>query len=158
MDTTKKEPRKKATRKPGRPKGYKPDGVGEWTPVFLAALQQLPNVRAACQKAGISRSEAYRLRSADPVFLQAWRDALQDGIDMIEATLMARAMKKDTVAGIFLLKNLRPEIYGENVNVNVSGSLSVEEVQEARASLNAKLTRIIDVVAPGDRRLTVGAE
>ena len=144
---------KKAKRKPGRPKGYKPKGVGEWTPVFLAALQQLPNVRAACQKSGVSRSEAYRLRAQDPTFAQAWHEALQDGIDVIEATLMARAMKRDTVAGIFLLKNLRPEVYGENVNVNVSGTLSIEEVRQARASLNAKLTQIIDVVAPGDRRL-----
>jgi len=148
MDTT-----KKAKRKPGRPKGYKPKGVGEWTPVFLAALQQLPNVRAACQKSGVSRSEAYRLRAQDPTFAQAWHEALQDGIDVIEATMMARAMKRDTVAGIFLLKNLRPEVYGENVNVNVSGTLSIEEVRQARASLNAKLTQIIDVVAPGDRRL-----
>ena len=148
MDTT-----KKAKRKPGRPKGYKPKGVGEWTPVFLAALQQLPNVRAACQKSGVSRSEAYRLRAQDPTFAQAWHEALQDGIDVIEATMMARAMKRDTVAGIFLLKNLRPEVYGENVNVSVSGTLSIEEVRQARASLNAKLTQIIDVVAPGDRRL-----
>ena len=148
MDTT-----KKAKRKPGRPKGYKPKGVGEWTPVFLAALQQLPNVRAACQKSGVSRSEAYRLRAQDPPFAQAWHEALQDGIDVIEATMMARAMKRDTVAGIFLLKNLRPEVYGENVNVSVSGTLSIEEVRQARASLNAKLTQIIDVVAPGDRRL-----
>ena len=83
---------------------------------------------------------------------------MQDGLDIIEAQLMTRAIKSDTVASIFILKNRRPEIYGENVNVNVSGSLSVEEVQQARASLNAKLTRIIDVVAPGDRRLTDGAE
>jgi hypothetical protein len=150
MDTVKKT---KTKRKPGRPKGYKPNGVGEWTPVFLAALQQLPNVRAACQKSGVSRSEAYRLRAQDSTFSQAWHEALQDGIDIIEATLMARAMKRDTVAGIFLLKNLRPEVYGENVNVNVSGTLSIEEVRQARASLNAKLTQIIDVVAPGDRRL-----
>jgi len=144
---------KKAKRKPGRPKGYKPKGVGEWTPVFLAALQQLPNVRAACQKAGVSRSEAYRLRAVDSTFAVSWQEALQDGIDVIEATLMARAMKRDTIAGIFLLKNLRPEVYGENVNVNVSGTLSIEEVRQARASLNAKLTQIVDVVAPGDRRL-----
>ena len=148
MDTT-----KKAKRKPGRPKGYKPKGVGEWTPVFLAALQQLPNVRAACQKSGVSRSEAYRLRAQDPTFAQAWHEALQDGIDVIEATMMARAMKRDTVAGIFLLKNLRPEVYGENVNVNVSGTLSIEEVRQARASLNAMHRQILDVVAPGDRRL-----
>jgi len=144
---------KKAKGKPGRPKGYKPEGVGDWIPAFLAALQQLPNVRTACMKASVSRSEAYRLRAEDSTFSLAWQEALQDGIDLIEATLMARAMKRDTVAGIFLLKNLRPDVYGENVNVNVSGSLSIEEVRQARASLNAKLTQIVEVVAPGDRRL-----
>ena len=147
--------KKKTARKPGRRRGYKPSGVGEWAPAFLAALRQLPNIRAACRKAGISRSEAYRLRSADPEFAASWHEAMQDGIDVIEATMMARAMKRDTVAGIFLLKNLRPQVYGENVNVNVSGSLSIEEVRQARESLHAKLTQIVEVVAPGDRRLVV---
>jgi len=141
-----------------RKKGSKAKGSGDWQPAFLAALQKLPVVRVACQQAGISRAEAYRARTRDAAFASSWEEALQDGLDIIEAQLMTRAIKSDTVASIFILKNRRPEIYGENVNVNVSGSLSVEEVQQARASLNAKLTRIIDVVAPGDRRLTDGAE
>ena len=144
---------KKAQRKGGRPKGSRAKGSGEWKTVFLSVLQTMPVVRVACQKAGISRSEAYKVRSNDPEFALAWHQAVQDGVDMIEATLHARARKSDRTAAIFLLKNLRPEIYGENVNVNVSGSLSVEEVRQARASLNAKLTQIVDVVSPGDRRL-----
>jgi hypothetical protein len=139
--------KKRVRKKPGRPKGYKPNGVGEWVPVFLAALQQMPNVRQACVKAGVSRSEAYRLRIDDPEFAVSWQQALQDGIDVIEATLMARAMKRDTVAGIFLLKNLRPEVYGENVNVNVSGTLSIEEVSKARQSLKTKIRQMSEAVS-----------
>jgi hypothetical protein len=140
----------------GRPKGYSPDGAGEWREVFLAALQTLPNVRTACRKAGISRALAYKERTRSSDFADQWSEALQDGIDVIEATLMARAMKSDTTAGIFLLKNLRPEIYGENVNLNVTGSLTIEEVQRAQSSLNSKLDQITQAIAPGDRRLLEG--
>ena len=135
-----------------RKKGSKAKGSGDWQPVFLAAMQKLPVVRVACQQAGISRAEAYRARTRDATFALAWEEALQDGIDIIEAHLMAMS-QKNVVAGIFMLKNLRPNIYGEHVHVNVSGSLSIEEVHQARASLHAKLTQIVDVVAPGDRRL-----
>lgn len=144
---------KKTHSKGGRPKGSRAKGSGDWKPVFLSVLQTMPVIRVACQKAGISRSEAYRVRAIDTEFASQWAQALEDGVDMIEATLHARARKSDTTAAIFLLKNLRPEIYGENVNVNVSGTLSVEEVRQARASLNAKLTQIVEVVAPGDQRL-----
>jgi hypothetical protein len=147
---------KKTKRKPGRPKGSKSVGSGEWKQLFLIALQNFPNIRAACQKAGISRSLAYKARLLDPAFADEWIKAIQDGIDVIEATLMARAMKSDTTAGIFLLKNLRPEVYGENVNVNVSGSLTVEEVRQAQTSLTAKLDQIVQTVTPGDRRLLEG--
>jgi hypothetical protein len=147
---------KKIKRKPGRPKGSKSVGSGEWKQLFLTALQNFPNIRAACQKAGISRSLAYKARSLDPAFEDEWIKAIQDGVDVIEATLMARAMRSDTTAGIFLLKNLRPEVYGENVNVNISGSLTVEEVRQAQTSLNAKLDQIVQTVTPGDRRLLEG--
>jgi len=135
-----------------RRKGSKAKGSGDWMPVFLAAMQKLPNVRVACQQAGISRAEVYRARGRDPEFASDWEQAKQDGIDVIEAHLMAMS-QKNVVAGIFMLKNLRPDVYGENVNVSVSGSLSIEEVRQARASLHAKLNQIVDVVSPGDRRL-----
>lgn len=136
----------------GRKKGSKAKGSGDWMPVFLAAMQQMPNIRVACKQAGISRAEVYRARARDAEFALAWEQAKQDGIDVIEAHLMVMS-KKNVVAGIFMLKNLRPDVYGEHVNVNVSGSLSIEEVRQARASLHDKLNQIAEVVAPGDRRL-----
>jgi hypothetical protein len=142
---------KKVTKKRGRPKGHVPESSGEWKPVFLSALAMLPNIRAACRKAGVSRAAVYKARAEDMTFADEWAKSLQDGIDAIEATLMARAMKSDTTASIFLLKNLRPEVYGENFNVNVSGSLSVEEIKTAQESLDAKINQIAKTVAPGSR-------
>jgi hypothetical protein len=139
-----------------RKKGSKAKGSGEWKATFIAALRSYPVVRVACEQAHISRAEAYRARAADPDFAVQWNEAKDDGIDVLEAALHKRARDKDTLAAIFLLKHLRPSVYADNVNLNVSGSLSVEEVHSARASLHAKLTQIAETIAPGDRRLTTG--
>ena len=116
----------------------------------------MPNIRVACLHAGVSRSEAYRLRSVNPEYEQEWAEAWQDGLDAIEAKLMARAMKSDTIAAIFLLKNRRPEIFGENVNVNVSGSLTIDEVRQGNARLNDKLAQIEHGL--GERKIAVSRE
>ena len=148
--------KKPGKRKRGRPKGSKAKGVGEWQSVFLAALGKLPVIKVACVEARVSRAEVYRARTRDPKFAIAWDHALQDGIDAGEANLHMRARDKDTIAAIFLLKNLRPDVYGENVNVNVSGSLSIEEVQQARKTLKSKLNQIAESVAPGERIFSDG--
>ena len=136
-----------------RKKGAQAKGSGDWKDTFLSALRVAPVVRQACKQAGISRAEAYRERHRDVDFAQQWQEALNDGIDEVELALHIRARKQDTTAAIFLLKNLRPEVYGENVNVNVSGSLSIEEVRQAQTSLTEKLNQISQAIAPGDRRL-----
>jgi hypothetical protein len=137
----------------GRPKGSKNKLKDNWKPVFLAAMRAYPVVRVACDKAGISRALAYQHRVSDPTFALAWTEAKDDGIDVIEAALHKRAREKDTLAAIFLLKHLRPAVYADNVNVSVSGSLSVEEVQSARTSLHAKLKQIEEVIVPDKRKL-----
>jgi hypothetical protein len=149
VDNKKKSGGDKKTRAPKK-------GIGEWTPTFLMAIRNMPNIRVACLHAGVSRSEAYRLRSVNPEFEQEWAEAWQDGLDAIEAKLMARAMKSDTIAAIFLLKNRRPEIFGENVNVNVSGSLTIDEVRQGNARLNDKLAQIEHGL--GERKIAVSRE
>jgi len=130
--------------------------TGEWKELFLTAMRSYPVVRVACQAAGISRAEAYRVRSRDPKFAEAWEHAKDDGIDVLEVKMHERAREKDTLAGIFLLKHLRPQVYADNVQVNLSGSLSIEEVNSAKASLKAKLNQIQETVAPGVRRIEGG--
>jgi hypothetical protein len=137
----------------GRPKGSKNKHKDDWKTIFLAAMRSYPVVRIACEKASISRAKAYQERALDPMFATAWTDAKDDGIDVLEAALHQRAREKDTLAAIFLLKHLRPAVYADNVNVNMSGSISIEEVHSARASLHAKLKQIEDAVNPHERKL-----
>lgn len=97
--------------------------AGDWIETFLATLRKLPVVRIACQQAGISRALAYQWRQSNEEFRKQWDDAKEDGIDTVEAAMLVRAQQKDTVAGIFMLKNLRPSVYGDKpqqaVQVNV---------------------------------------
>ena len=137
-----------------RKKGSKAKGSGDWMPAFLAALRTYPVVRVACEQAGISRAEAYRARNRDAEFASAWKDSEDDGLDILEASLHKRARDKDTLAAIFILKHKRPEVYSENVNVNVSGSLTIEEIHQAKKELYAKLAQVEGIVKPGSRRFT----
>ena len=61
--------------------------------IFLETLAETVNVSAACRKAGIRRRTAYNWRNADPRFAREWDDALEDGIDAMEAELHRRAFE-----------------------------------------------------------------
>ena len=137
----------------GRPKGSKNKLKDNWKPVFLAAMRSYPVVRIACEQAGISRALAYQHRVSDPTFALAWIDAKDDGIDVVEAAMYKRAREKSDLAAIFLLKHQRPAVYADNVNVSVSGSLSIEELHSAKASLHVKFKQIEDAVIPHERKL-----
>ena len=99
---------------------------------FLHALTDTVNVARACRKAGIPRRTVYHWRDADPHFAREWDDALEDGIDLLEAELHRRAFEgvekpvwhkgeqvgttrhySDALA-MFLLKAHRPERYRDN--------------------------------------------
>ena len=73
----------------------------------------MPVIRVACEKAGITRKTAYAWRERDAGFAKAWDEAREDGIDRIEEHVMAQALKDNLTAGIFLLKSLRRNVYGE---------------------------------------------
>ncbi len=99
---------------------------------FLHALADTVNVAAACRDAGVPRRTVYDWRDADPDFARRWNDALDDGIDLLEAMLHRRAFEgvekpvwhkgeqvgttrhySDALA-MFLLKAHRPERYRDN--------------------------------------------
>ncbi len=62
-----------------------------WKPAFLEALSLIPNVRHACEAAGISRSEVYRERQRDEIFALAWADAMDHALDIMERVAHQRA-------------------------------------------------------------------
>jgi hypothetical protein len=84
-----------------------------WKPVFLEALRNSPNVKAACRAADIARSLAYREKAADPAFGEAWDDAIADAVDDLEEAAFHRARTESDTLAIFLLKSHRRDVYGE---------------------------------------------
>ena len=61
--------------------------------LFLAALTDTVNVTLACRRAGIPRRTAYDWRDADEAFARQWDEALDEGIDLLEAELHRRAFE-----------------------------------------------------------------
>lgn len=64
-----------------------------WHEAFLASLREVPVVARACEAVGIDRSTAYRNRSADKEFAEAWDDAVEAGIDKAEQEAFRRAVE-----------------------------------------------------------------
>lgn len=103
----------------------------DWRPRFLEAYAKSGNVLASAQAAGVTRQWVYRYANAHPEFADAWHEAEQDAIDVLEAAARTRALSGSDTLIIFLLKALRPEKYRERVDVNV---LREEARQIAAAS------------------------
>jgi len=92
-----------------------------WKPAFIEALRQSGNVRAACQKANITRQAAYSARSKQPTFKLAWDNALADAVDALELTAWRRAHEHSDGLIKFLLKAHRRELYNPATSHEISG-------------------------------------
>lgn len=119
-----------ASKTDGTPeRGSPPKG---WRRTFLKVLGDTANVRAACEKAGVSRTTAYRIRNSDARFARRWDEAIESSVDLLEIEAARRAIKgveepvyyKGKVVGtvkrpsdallMFLLRAHRPAKYREN--------------------------------------------
>lgn len=83
---------------------------------FIAQLLEHGNIARAAAACGISRRAALAARHRDPEFAAAWADALEAKVDDVQQVMLERAMNPSTaatVAGIFVLKHLRPEVFSE---------------------------------------------
>jgi hypothetical protein len=58
---------------------------------FLDTLCRLPNVAAAARAVGIARAYAYQARDAHPDFAEAWKEAVDIGVELLEQTAHRRA-------------------------------------------------------------------
>lgn len=89
---------------------------------FPKALLATFGVAPAADAVGISRGTAYRWRETDAKFAQAWDEAIEGAIDDVEKALADRAKGKDTIAGIFLLKSRRRDLYHEKQTVELQST------------------------------------
>lgn len=92
-----------------------------WAEKFLFALRNSGNIRASCQAAGIDRKDAYKARDSSTAFAHAWKEAIDESIDVLEAIARQRAATISDVLLIFLLKAHRPELYRDTYRHEHSG-------------------------------------
>lgn len=124
---------------------------------FLTELAQRGNVSAAAEAGGLSRVWYYEERQRDPVFAALWDDALETAIDAMELEARRRAVEgvekpligrvgkdQDGIITVIreysdslmtlLLKAHRPDKYRERTDVQHSGKLEVEYVNDWRST------------------------
>ncbi|MCJ2184220.1 hypothetical protein MTR62_16190 [Novosphingobium sp. 1949] len=79
-----------ARRLRNRAKAKRPTTPRNWRQRFLAELAATSNVSASAKTAGVSSSTAYEARRADAEFYRQWQEALCEGYDHLEMTLLQR--------------------------------------------------------------------
>jgi hypothetical protein len=106
-------------------------GTAEKKKKFLKALGKTCNVSEAARLSGLSRRYWYKAKEKDRKFSEAWDDAVEVGVDALEAEARRRAYEgwdepvfykgdatgvvrrySDTLL-IFLLKGARPKKYAD---------------------------------------------
>lgn len=85
---------------------------------FIAALTTHGTVLHAAQAAGVSRQTAYRWRQEDFEFAEAWYDAHENAVDVVENVMYQQAVGGNTLAGIFYLKAHRPK-YRDRLSIDI---------------------------------------
>jgi hypothetical protein len=95
-----------------------------WQEAFIAALRDSGIVATAARVAGISYSHAYAVRRKDADFAAEWDEAAHAAGVVLEEVLYRRAIDGSDTLGIFLMKNLWPEKYGDKATrVEHSGKI-----------------------------------
>ena len=75
----------------------KPYNKTDWRPFFLAELERSNCVKAALDKAQISRQTYQRYKAKHPEFAQACRDTIESAVDRVEAKIYHRCLHGDKV-------------------------------------------------------------
>ncbi len=111
---------------------------------FLEQLELGWSISRAAKISGVSRAQLYRWRASDPKFSEAWQEAEETGVDLLEDTARGRAVEGVNKQPIYdkhgkrigervefsdrllelLLRGKRPRIYGRqevtNQTINVA--------------------------------------
>lgn len=107
-------------------------------PMFIQAMRNTGNVRASCQAAGISRQTAYAERRKNARFREEWDEALQDAIDLLEATAWKMARDGNPYLVWKMLQSLRQNVYGDKKTIDVTMR---HEDRIQKLMVNAQCTR-----------------
>ena len=117
---------------------------------FLKCYRERGTIVHAATDAGIGRQTVYDWAAKDEEFAEQLDDVKEELIAALERSMYERAVKGDTLAGIFLLKALRPNVYRENVRLEHSGPdggtipLSVIDAATKYARAHPEIVKKVD--------------
>lgn len=121
----------------------------DWMPPFLLALRNSANVRASCQAAGISRKEAYKRRASSARFREAWDEAIEDALDVLEAVAFQRARESSDFLLWRLLASRRRGVYGDRVDVTVNVRQEAKKLAQQYGLDEAELLAEAEAIIAG---------
>jgi hypothetical protein len=124
----------------------------DWMPTFLLVFRNNANVKASCESAGISRVMAYKARKKYAGFRDAWDEALEDAVDMLEAAAWKRAQETSDFLLWRLLASLRREKYADKIDVTINIQQQAAELAE-KYGLDAKeIVSMAEEIVSGAKR------
>ena len=143
MAAKKKKPAKQASAQRTKRTRSTPD----WSPRFLAALAESACILHACTLAGVSRTNVYQRRDADPEFAAALASALEDATDALELEARRRALHgvdepvvyQGELMGVWV--NARGDIVAEGTAGARQIPLTVKKYSDALMALLLKAHR-----------------
>jgi len=101
--------------------------------VFIRAVSEGNTVTDAARAAGVNRATPYRWKEQDPEFGEAWEDARNECVDLLEGEAKRRALAGSDTLLIFLLKSYRPEVFGERVRQTIDQKTEVRTMPDVAA-------------------------
>lgn len=103
-----------------------------WMGVFLDTLALMPVVAAAARSAGIARGYAYEAAKRWPVFAEGWREAYEQGVEVLE-----QHVHKWATVGITLTDRETRTV------VNDKGETTTTTVETQRTSMSPSLASLV---------------
>lgn len=122
--------------------------VRDWRPRFLEALADLGVIRLACESAGVARRTAYDAREAEEEFARAWDEAIEQGVDVLEAAARTRALGTSDQLLIHLLKAHRPQVHSDRLRAELTGKdgAPIAVDVKAQATLEAETLEALRIL------------
>lgn len=92
----------------------------------ISNFAEVGRVDLACEMAGVGRTTHYGWLKSDPEYKAAFDAAREQAIDLLEDKARERALAGESDRLLeFLLKGLKPEVYGDRMKTEISGQLEV---------------------------------
>lgn len=145
--------------------------------IVIRSLIRWGNIGRAVKATGYTRASIFLMKKADPVFAQAWDEAIELGTDALEREAVRRATKGVTRSRrlgqtivkekeysdlllIFLLKARRPDKYRErhSYDMNVNGTMAVEHKVQFYMPSNGREVQAPQLPAPVEGKVVENKE